>query len=140
MSGRIGDFGARGGVLTAKLLRQEYRYHKCRKAFLKFCWRHFDLVSGCNFGLKTLLLQGLSEPEFCGDFVCGFGRMVGRCDFPCRVGMKIVYYINIGYAMDVLRQAACLVNGPDGVGGCACLFGCAAVGRASGWVAVPSWT
>ena len=49
-------------VLTAKLLRQGYRY----KAFSKFYRRHFDLlhVSKYNVGLKTLLLQGLSEPEF----------------------------------------------------------------------------
>ena len=29
--------------------------------------RHFDLVSQYNVGLKTLLLQGLSEPEVYGD-------------------------------------------------------------------------
>ena len=31
--------------------------------------RHFDVVSKYNIGLKTLLLQGLSEPEFYGDLV-----------------------------------------------------------------------
>ena len=51
-------------VLTAKLLRQGYRYHKLRKAFSLFYRRHFDLISKYNVGLKTLLLQGLSEPEF----------------------------------------------------------------------------
>ena len=51
-------------VLTAKLLRQGYRYHKFRKEFSKFYRRHFDLISKYNVGLKTLLLQGLSEPEF----------------------------------------------------------------------------
>ena len=29
-----------------------------------FYRRHFDIVSKYNIGLKTLLLQGLSEPEF----------------------------------------------------------------------------
>ena len=33
----------RSKVLTAKLLRQGYRYHKIRKAFAKFYWRHFDM-------------------------------------------------------------------------------------------------
>ena len=56
-------------VLTAKLLRQGYRYHKLRKAFSKFYRRHFDIVSKCNVGLKTLLLQDLSEPVFYGDLV-----------------------------------------------------------------------
>ena len=50
----------------AKLLRQGYRYHKLRKAFSKFYRRHFDIMSKYNVGLKTLLLQGLSEPELMG--------------------------------------------------------------------------
>ena len=51
-------------ILTAKLLRQGYRYHKIRNEFSKFYRRHFDIVSKYYVGLKTLLLQGLSEPEF----------------------------------------------------------------------------
>ena len=54
-------------ILTAKFLRQRYRYHKFRKAFSKFYQRHFDSVSKYNVGLKTLVLQGLSEPDFYGD-------------------------------------------------------------------------
>ena len=37
------------------------------KAFSKFYRRHFDIVSEYNVGLKTLLLEGLSEPEFYGE-------------------------------------------------------------------------
>ena len=40
----------------------------------KFYRRHFDLVSKYNFGLKTLLLQDLSEPEFYGDLVYKFRK------------------------------------------------------------------
>ena len=43
-------------------------YHKLRKAFSKFYRRHSDLVSKFN-GLKFLLQQGLSEPEFYGDSI-----------------------------------------------------------------------
>ena len=64
VSSHVDDFNTRNKVLTAKLLRQGYRYHKLRKAFSKF-----DIVSKYNVGLKTLLLQGLSEPEFYGDLV-----------------------------------------------------------------------
>ena len=53
---------SRNKVLTAKLLRQGYRYHKIRKAFSKFYRRHFDIVSKYDVGLKPLLLEGLSEP------------------------------------------------------------------------------
>ena len=35
----------RNKVLTAKLLRQGYRFYKLRKAFSKFYRRHFDIVS-----------------------------------------------------------------------------------------------
>ena len=48
------------------LLQQGYRYHKLRKTFSKFYRRHYELVSKFNVGLKTLLHQGLSEPEFYG--------------------------------------------------------------------------
>ena len=49
--------------LTAKLLKQGYRYQKLRKAFSKFYRRHHELVSKFNVGLKYLLHQGLPEPE-----------------------------------------------------------------------------
>ena len=61
------DFNTRIELLTAKLLNQGYRFHKLRKAFLKFFRRHFDLVSKFNIGLKSLLQQCLSE--FYGDLV-----------------------------------------------------------------------
>ena len=68
VSSHVDDFNTRNKVLTAKLLRQGYIYHKLHKAFSKFYRRHFDIVSEYNVGWKTLL-QGLSEPEFYGDLV-----------------------------------------------------------------------
>ena len=58
------DFSASNKSLTGKLLQQGYRYHKLRKTFSKFYRRHYELVSKFSVGLKTLLHQGLSEPEF----------------------------------------------------------------------------
>ena len=66
VSSYVDDFNTRNKVLTAKLLRQGYRYNKIRKAFSKFYRRRFNIVSKYNVELKTLLLQGLSEPEFYG--------------------------------------------------------------------------
>ena len=63
VSSHVLDFNNRNRFLTAKFLKQGYRYHKLRKAFSKFYRRHFELVSKYNVGLKTLLLQGISEPE-----------------------------------------------------------------------------
>ena len=42
----------RNKCLTAKLLKQGYRYHKLRKAFSKFYRRHNELISKFNVGLK----------------------------------------------------------------------------------------
>ena len=67
VSSYVADFNARNKSLSAKLLQQGYRYHKLRKTFSKFYRRHYELVSKFNVGLKTLLHQGLSEPEFYGD-------------------------------------------------------------------------
>ena len=67
VSSHVDDFNTCNKVLTAKLLRQGYRYHRILKAFSKFYRRYFDIVSKYNIGLKTLLLEGLSEPEFYRD-------------------------------------------------------------------------
>ena len=59
----VADFSAQK-MLTTKLLQQGYRYHKLRKIFSKFYHRHYELISRVNVRLKTLLSEGLSEPEF----------------------------------------------------------------------------
>ena len=38
-------------------------------------------TSKYNVGLKTLLGEGLSEPEFYGDLVYNFKKLIGRNDF-----------------------------------------------------------
>ena len=60
------DFNACSKCLTAKLFNQGHLYHKLRKAFSKFCHRHNALVCEFNVGLKSLVQQGLSEPDFYG--------------------------------------------------------------------------
>ena len=43
VSSHVDDFNTRDTVLTAKLLKQEYRYHKLRKAFSQFLLAVFRL-------------------------------------------------------------------------------------------------
>ena len=43
-SPHVTDFNNRNKYLTAKLLKQGYRYHKLRKAVSKFYRRHFELI------------------------------------------------------------------------------------------------
>ena len=71
------DFNARNKCLTAKLLKQGYRHHKLRKAFSKFYRRHYELISKINVGLKSLLHQGVPEPEFYGDLIYKFKKDYG---------------------------------------------------------------
>ena len=86
VSSYIADFNTRNKMLTAKLLKQGYRYHKLCKTLSKFYRRHYDLVSKFNVGLKSLLKQGLSKPEFCDDLVYKFRKNVGRNDFLINLG------------------------------------------------------
>ena len=67
VSGHVADFNTGNQILTAKLFKQGYRYHKLRETFSKFYRRHFDLVSKFKTGLISVLKQGLSEPEFYSD-------------------------------------------------------------------------
>ena len=47
-------------LLTQKLLKQGYRYHKLRKTFSKFYRRYYDLISKFQVALNFLLRHGLS--------------------------------------------------------------------------------
>ena len=127
VSSHVVDFNARNKSLTAKLLQQGYRYHKLRKNFSKFYRRHYELVSKFNVGLKTLLHQGLSEPEFYGDLVYKFKKIVGRVDFSDQFRKIIVRHKRIGYNINIMRQSACLVFNPITVNNFASLFNCTPV-------------
>ena len=81
-SSNLNDFNYRNKALTAKLLRQGYRYFKLHEAFSKFYRRHSALLEKYSVSLKTLLQQGISEPEFYGDLVYRFRKIVlGESNF-----------------------------------------------------------
>ena len=63
----VTDFNTRNKLLTQKLLKQDYWYHKLCKIFSKFYRRYYDLIPKFKVGLENLLRQGLSKPEFYGD-------------------------------------------------------------------------
>ena len=80
-SSNVSDFSCHNKTLTAKLLRQGYRYHELRMAFSKFYRRHSGLMEKYNVSLKKLLQQGISEPEFYGDIVYRIRQIVGNSNF-----------------------------------------------------------
>ena len=103
---------ARNKCLTAKLLKQGYRYHKLWKAFSKFYRQHYEMISKFNVELKSLLHQGLSEPEFYGDLVYKFKNMMGRTDSSDLFRKMIIHHKRIGYDLNVIRHYACFVINP----------------------------
>ena len=131
VSSYVTDFNAHNKILTGKLIHQGYRYHKLRKAFSKFYRRYYELVSKFKVGLKSLLQQGLSEPEFYGDLVYKLRKNVSRADFSDQFRKVIVRYKRIGCNINVMRQSACLVINPITVDSFASLFNYMPVGRAS---------
>ena len=56
-------------LLTSTLAINGYLYHKLRKTFSKLYRRYYDLISKYQVGLKSLLHQERSEPDFYGDLV-----------------------------------------------------------------------
>ena len=99
-------------VINVQLLKQGYRYHKLTEAFSKFYRRHHELVSNFSVGLKSLVLKGLSEPEFYGDLVYKFKNDMGRTDFSDQFRKIIIRHKRISYDLNVTRQSACLVIYP----------------------------
>ena len=95
-------------------------------------------MSKYNVGLKTLLLQGLSEPEFYGDLVYTFSKIIGKNDFSYHFKKIIVRYEKISYNIDVLRQTVCLVVNSIKFNSFAYLLNCTTAGRASDCMTVPS--
>ena len=91
-SGCVAGFSVRGGLLAQKLLKRGCRYHKLRKTFSKYYGRYYDLISEFQVGLKSLLRQGLSEPDFYGDLVCGLGGIVGSGGFLARFVGVVSHY------------------------------------------------
>ena len=138
VSSHVADFNVRSKSLTAKLLQQGYRYHKFRNTFSKFYRRHYELVSKFNVGLKPLLHQGLSEPEFYGDLVFKLKKVEGRPGFSDQFRKIIIRYKRIGYNINIMRQSASLVFNPIMINNFASHFNCTPVGRASDSMMAPT--
>ena len=89
MSGHVTDFNAHN-----EILQQGYRNHKLRKLLSQFHHRHYEVVSKFKVGLKSLLRQGLSEPESYGDLVYKLKKVSGA-DFSDHFKKVIICYKRI---------------------------------------------
>ena len=120
----VDDFNTHTKWLTAKLFKQGYRYHKLRKTFSKFYRRHNELVSKYNVGLKSILHQSLSEPEFYGDLNYKFKNNTDVTDFSDQIRKIIMRNKHIGYNLNVMQYSACLVINSLTIDGFAAHFIC----------------
>ena len=93
-SSHVADFNTRNKSLTQILLKQGYRYIiNFAKLFLKKNDpRYYNLISKFYVGLKSLLRQGLSEPEFYGDLVYKFKKIVGSNNFSAQFIKMVSHY------------------------------------------------
>ena len=108
-SSYVADFNTCNKLLTQKLLKKGFPYHKLHKTFSKFYRQYCDLISEFQDGLKPLLRQGLLEPDFYGDLVYKLKKVVGSYNFSAQFIKIISHYKKIGYNINLLQQTACLV-------------------------------
>ena len=130
-SSHVTDFNNCNKFLTAKLLKQGYRYHKLCKAFSKFYRRHFELIEKYHVSQKKLMQQGICNPEFYGDLVYKFKKIIGNPNLSNLLKRIVNRFKRAGYSLDIMRHTACLVFNPIMVEGYAALFSCTALVQAS---------
>ena len=70
--------------------------------------------------------QGISNPEFYGDLVYKFKKIIGNPNF----SDLFKRFRRTRYNLDIIRQTACLVFNPIMVDDYAALFSCTAVVQA----------
>ena len=128
-SSHVADFNTRNKLLMQLLLKEGYQYHNLEKPF--FYRRYYYLISKFQIGLKSLLRQGLSEPEFYGDLVYKLKKIVGSNNFSAQFIKIISHYKKFGYNINVSQQTACLVGNPITVDNFAFLFNCMPLGGPS---------
>ena len=119
------DFNTSTKLLTQRLLKQGYQYIKLLKTS-KFYHRYYDLISKFNVRLtiKSILHQGLSEPQFYGDLVYKLKKIVGSYNLSAQFIQKKSPYKKICYNISILQQTAYLVVNKIAVGNFAFLFNC----------------
>ena len=74
-----------------------------KSPFLNFIDDDYGLISKFQVGLKSLLCQGLSEPNFNGDLVYKLKKIVCSYNFSAQFINIISHYKNIGYNINVLQ-------------------------------------
>ena len=75
--------------------------------------------------------QGICNPEFYGDMVYNFKKIIGNPNFSNLFKRIVNRFKRAGYTLGIMLHTACLVFNPNMVEGYAALFSCMAVFQAS---------
>ena len=95
--------------LTAKLFKQGYRYHKLRKAFTQLNRIHYELIEKYHVNPEKLLQQGISNPEFYGNLVYKFKKIIGNPNFSDLFERIVNRFKKVRSNLDIMRQTLCIV-------------------------------
>ena len=79
-------------TLAIDCLLRNLLNNKLSKNFSKFYRRYYNLISKFQVGLKSLLCQGLSEPEFYGDLEYKLKEIFGSNNFSEQFIKKVSHY------------------------------------------------
>jgi len=111
---KVGDFNFNesNSIISRKLLKQGFLYHKLRKTFAKFYNRHFDLVQQFNSSLIQFIEWGISHPHFYRDFFKKIKKVKYKTN-----GVSLQHTVSLisqdflyrKYSKDVLKNTCSLV-------------------------------
>ena len=74
-----------------------------------FYRRHYELIEKYHVSLKKLMQQGISDPEFYGDFVYKCKKIIRNSKFSDLFKRIVNRFKRAGYTLDIIWQTACLV-------------------------------
>ena len=75
--------------------------------------------------------KGICNPEFYGDLVYKFKKIIGNTNFSNLLKRIVNRFKRARYSLDIMQRTACLVFNPIMVEGYAALLSCTAVVQAS---------
>ena len=78
----VADFKIHNKLLTQKILKEGYRYHRHCSIFSRFNCGYYYLKFKFHVGLNSHLRQRLSDLELYGDLVYKITKIVGTDNFP----------------------------------------------------------
>ena len=84
--------------------------------------------------------QSICNPEFYGDLVYKFKKIIGNPNFYDLFKRIANSFKKAGYTLDIMRQTACLDFNPSMVEGYAVLLSCTAVVQASDSMPASMWS